>query len=134
MRSSVATVQVICRDLTELFFWWIGYTQTINLLNYSSVAIPVTKADQQLDPIDSSYTPLNKDDELNWDACRFSHSMVKEITAMYARLTFLTPLDDPEIYHGGPVGVQVVARKFEEEKALAIAGVVLATLAANSPT
>jgi Asp-tRNA(Asn)/Glu-tRNA(Gln) amidotransferase A subunit family amidase len=36
--------------------------------------------------------------------------------------------DDPEIYHGAPVGVQLVARKFEEEKILAIAGIVTSAL------
>ena len=33
-------------------------------------------------------------------------------------------IDDPEIYDGGPVGVQIVARKFEEEKVLAIGKIV----------
>ncbi len=36
--------------------------------------------------------------------------------------------DDPEIYYGGPVGVQLVARKFEEEKIWAIAKIVVAAL------
>jgi Asp-tRNA(Asn)/Glu-tRNA(Gln) amidotransferase A subunit family amidase len=36
--------------------------------------------------------------------------------------------DDPEIYHGAPVGVQLVARKFEEEKIPAIAGIVTSAL------
>lgn len=36
--------------------------------------------------------------------------------------------DDPAIYHGGPVGVQLVARKFEEEKIWAIAKIVVAVL------
>jgi len=45
------------------------------------------------------------------------------------RLEILTnKLDEPDIYHGAPVGVQVVARKFEEEKALAIAEVVQAAI------
>ena len=33
-------------------------------------------------------------------------------------------VDDADIYHGGPVGVQIVARKFEEEKVLAIGKIV----------
>jgi amidase len=37
-------------------------------------------------------------------------------------------VDDPEIYDGGPVGLQIVARKFEEEKILAIAKIVCAAL------
>ena len=36
--------------------------------------------------------------------------------------------DDPDIYHGGPVGVQLVARKFEEEKIWAIVKIVVAAL------
>jgi Asp-tRNA(Asn)/Glu-tRNA(Gln) amidotransferase A subunit family amidase len=33
-------------------------------------------------------------------------------------------LDDPEIYDGAPVGVQIVARKYEEEKIWAIGKIV----------
>lgn len=36
----------------------------------------------------------------------------------------MVPTDDPEIYDGGPVGVQIVARKFEEEKILAIGKII----------
>ena len=37
-------------------------------------------------------------------------------------------VDYPDIYDGAPVGVQLVARKFEEEKIWAIAKVVCAAL------
>jgi amidase len=30
-------------------------------------------------------------------------------------------IDDPEIYHGAPVAVQLVGRRFQEEKMLALA-------------
>lgn len=88
-----------------------GYCQAINVLNYSSAVIPVTKAEKHLDAgsgsgLSSSYEPLSPIDKLNWDAY------------------------DAEKYHGGPVGVQVVARKFEEEKVLAIAGIVAEELRA----
>ncbi|KAI1452458.1 amidase [Annulohypoxylon moriforme] len=82
----------------------IDYTESLNLLNYSVTVIPVTKADKVRDPFDKSYRPLNKKDEKNWKAY------------------------DPEIYHGGPVGVQIVARKFEEEKVWAISKIVCAAL------
>ena len=36
--------------------------------------------------------------------------------------------DDPEIYDGAPVGLQIMGRKFEEEKILAITQVVYAAL------
>ncbi|SPQ25315.1 e2c75827-595e-449a-97b6-d64331a02715 [Thermothielavioides terrestris] len=82
----------------------VHYTEAINLLNYSAAVIPVTKADKSLDAFDSSYQPLNPVDKLNWESY------------------------DPELYHGAPVGVQLVARKFEEEKILAIADIVTAAL------
>ena len=39
--------------------------------------------------------------------------------------------DDPEIYDGAPVGLQLVARKHEEEKVWAIAKIVDAALRAR---
>ncbi|OTB07283.1 hypothetical protein M426DRAFT_318298 [Hypoxylon sp. CI-4A] len=85
-------------------YYHIDYTESMNLTDYSSVVIPVTKADKLLDPFDQSYRPLNPKDEKNWKAY------------------------DPEAYDGGPVGVQIVARKFEEEKAWAIAKIIHAAL------
>ncbi|KAI1762701.1 amidase signature domain-containing protein [Hypoxylon sp. FL1150] len=85
-------------------YYHTAYTEVLNLLNYSVVVIPITKADKNIDTFDHSYTPLNDIDEKNWKAY------------------------DPEIYHGGPVGLQIVGRKFEEEKVLAIAKIVCAAL------
>ena len=44
-----------------------------------------------------------------------------------AGLTFYAT-DDPEAYDGAPVGLQIVARKYEEEKVWAIARIVDAVL------
>lgn len=47
------------------------------------------------------------------------------------RNTYLSTLpyaDDPETYDGAPVGIQIVARKYEEEKAWAIGKIVHAAL------
>ncbi|KAK3949451.1 amidase signature domain-containing protein, partial [Pseudoneurospora amorphoporcata] len=85
-------------------YYHLGYTEVLNLLNYSAAVIPVTKADRGVDGIDETYRPLNEVDRANWESY------------------------DPEIYHGAPVGVQIVARKFEEEKVLAIAKLVHAAL------
>lgn len=32
--------------------------------------------------------------------------------------------DDPELFHGSPVGLQVMCRRLEEETALGLAGIV----------
>ncbi|KAI1430788.1 amidase signature domain-containing protein [Xylaria sp. CBS 124048] len=82
----------------------IGYSEAINLLNYSSLVIPVTKADKDIDVADASYQPSNEKDRMNWEAY------------------------DREIYDGAPVGIQLVARKFEEEKIIAIAKIVVAAM------
>ncbi|KAI1756099.1 amidase signature domain-containing protein [Xylaria castorea] len=85
-------------------YYHLGYTEVLNLLNYSVVVIPVTKADKHIDTIDNSYQPFSGLDRQNWEAY------------------------DPEIYDGGPVGLQIVGRKFEEEKILSIAKIVVSAI------
>jgi len=91
-------------------------------LNYSVVVIPVAKADKNIDLFDDSYEPLNATDKLNWEACR-SH-----LRSVFTATQVTFNADDPEIYDGAPIGVQLVARKFEEEKIWAIAKIVYASL------
>ncbi|KAJ8122896.1 hypothetical protein ONZ43_g1025 [Nemania bipapillata] len=81
-----------------------SYTELINLLNYSVIVIPVTKADKLVDTVDSSYEPSSSFDKKNWEAY------------------------DPVVYDGGPVGLQIVGRKFEEEKVLSIAKIVVSAM------
>jgi len=81
-------------------FYHTAYTEVINLMDYSAIVLPVTKADKTIDKVDPTYKPLSEEDKLNWDAY------------------------DPEIYDGAPVGIQIVARKFEEEKIWAIGKIV----------
>ncbi|KAI0384934.1 amidase signature domain-containing protein [Hypomontagnella monticulosa] len=85
-------------------YYHTAYTEVINLMNYSVTVIPVTRADKDIDVVDETYQPSNELDKQNWEAY------------------------DPEIYDGGPVGLQLVARKFEEEKILTIAKIVLAAM------
>ncbi|KAF2263451.1 amidase [Lojkania enalia] len=81
-------------------YYHTAYTESINLLDYSAVVIPVTKADKSIDIADPNYTPLNDVDAKNWAAY------------------------DADIYDGAPVGVQLVARKYDEEKILAVGRIV----------
>lgn len=75
----------------------LGYTRLINLLGYSAVVVPITKANKAIDVVDQDYEPLNEEDRLVWEDY------------------------DPELFDGAPVALQIVCRKFEEEKALAVA-------------
>lgn len=52
--------------------WYhLGYTEVINLLNYSAAVIPVTKADRGVDGVDGTYRPVNEVDRANWESCEF---------------------------------------------------------------
>ncbi|VUC32421.1 unnamed protein product [Clonostachys rosea] len=81
-------------------FYAYNYTIVWNVLDYSAVTVPVTFADKNVDVAESYPRPLNDIDKFNWKAY------------------------DAEIYHGAPIGVQVVGRRHEEEKVLALGEVV----------
>jgi amidase len=78
-------------------FRYYGYASVINLLDFTSVVVPVTFADKNVDPKKEDYQPLSELDAT--------------VQAEY----------DPEAYHGAPVAVQVIGRRLSEERTLAIA-------------
>ncbi|CAG7965718.1 unnamed protein product [Penicillium salamii] len=78
-------------------FKYYGYASIFNLLDFSSVVIPVTFADKEKDLKMSDFKAMGDIDA--------------DVQAEY----------DPETYHGAPVGVQIVGRRLSEERILAIA-------------
>lgn len=78
-------------------FAYYGYTFVGNLLDFTSVVVPVTFADASVDAKKEAYEPLNELDG--------------KVQAEY----------DAEAYHGAPVAVQVIGKRLSEEKTLAIA-------------
>lgn len=78
-------------------FRYYGYASVINLLDFTSVVVPVTFADKSVDVKNTTFKALSELDEL--------------VQAEY----------DPEAYHGAPVAVQVIGRRLSEERTLAIA-------------
>jgi amidase len=80
-----------------LKYTYYGYSMFVNGLDYTSVVIPVTTVDKNIDLVDHSYQSLNEVD--------------KTIQSDY----------DPEIYDGAHVSVQLVGRRLQEEKMLALA-------------
>lgn len=80
----------------------VGYTGVWNILDFPGVTLPILKADRQLDSKDSNRRTHfhNPDDELLWQ--RYNADRV----------------------HGLPTSVQLVGRRLEEEKLLALAKVV----------
>lgn len=74
-----------------------GYSVWVNGLDYPSVVVPVTTADGKKDVYPDSFTPLNEQDKKVFDDY------------------------DAELYDGAHVSLQIVGRRYTEEKMLAIA-------------
>ncbi|KAF2713965.1 amidase [Pleomassaria siparia CBS 279.74] len=78
-------------------YGYYGYSTVVNVLDYTSVVLPVTNVNRKIDDADEGYSPLNEVD--------------KGVFESY----------DPEIFEGAHVSVQLVGRRLQEEKLLAIA-------------
>jgi amidase len=79
--------------------YW-NYTSQWNLLEYPGAVFPVTTVSPDLDAKDETYVPMNEQDKFNYD------------------------LYDPRRYVDAPVSLQVVTRRFEDEKCLAVLEVI----------
>lgn len=73
--------------------YW-GYTSQWNILDYPALVFPVTKVDPAVDRIDERYKPRNERDEYN-------HQLWQS---------------GPGKYIGAPVSLQLVGRRYEDEK------------------
>jgi amidase len=80
-----------------LGFKYYGFSAWVNALDYTSVVVPVTLADKSVDKYEEGYSPISEAD--------------RQVFEDY----------DADIYDGAHVGVQIVGRRFQEEKMLAIA-------------
>ncbi|KAF7946032.1 uncharacterized protein EAE97_005070 [Botrytis byssoidea] len=78
-------------------FVYYGFTNVINLLDFTSVVVPVLFADKRVDRKKEGYEGLSEVDGV--------------VQGEY----------DPEAYHGAPVAVQIVGRKLTEERIMEIA-------------
>lgn len=76
--------------------YW-NYTSQWNLLEYPAIAFPVTQVDAELDVRDQTYVPQNELD-------RFNHELYT----------------GPERYKDAPVSLQLVTRRYEDEKCIAV--------------
>jgi len=81
-----------------------SYSVWVNVLDYSSAIIPVTKVDKNVDKAYTDFKPVSEIDE--------------KTQATY----------DAEIYDGAHVSLQIVCRRLEEEKVLAISEYVHQTI------
>ncbi|OCL11098.1 amidase signature enzyme, partial [Glonium stellatum] len=73
--------------------YW-GYTAVWNLLDYPAVVFPVSRVDVEVDGVEAGYVPRSRVDRENFE----SYS--------------------PEKYAGAPISLQLVGRRYEDEKLL----------------
>ena len=90
--------------------YW-GYTAVWNLLDYPAAVFPVDKVDNSVDLKYERKDYMTGMDEQEWEKCKYFPS---------PGCWLLILSDHPESSHGLPVGLQVVGRRFEDEKVLAI--------------
>jgi amidase len=83
-------------------FKYVGYTGVYNVVDYSAVSFPSGIA------VDKSVDTLPAEYKAHSDFCQAAHDSY-----------------DAEAVHGMPVSLQLVAQRLEEEKVLAMTGVVM---------
>lgn len=77
---------------------WTGYTKLFNFLDYTALTFPAGVADGiDIGRAKPEHSPRNPIDAANWD------------------------LYDPAAMCGLPIGLQIVGRRFDEEKVLGVA-------------
>ncbi|KAI9672939.1 MAG: Acetamidase [Caeruleum heppii] len=105
----IAPVAPFAAALPEKYGYY-GYTTFVNLLDYTSCVIPVTHVDKELDIVDPEYQFLNSQDKSVWESY------------------------DPDVYDGTPVAIQVIGRRLQEEKVLALSELLTDALSARGGT
>ncbi|PYH40789.1 putative general amidase GmdA [Aspergillus saccharolyticus JOP 1030-1] len=89
-----------------------SYTEFVNVLDYPSAVVPVTRADRTLDAKGSADGFVSELDKQIQAECKSR--------AGKSGPPSLTMVDDCNVSHGAPVGLQVIGRRLEEEKVLAL--------------
>lgn len=52
-------------------YHYVTYSTIINVLDYASVAFPVTYVDKNVDVVNADYTPANTDDQQVFESCKY---------------------------------------------------------------
>ncbi|RMY56381.1 hypothetical protein D0865_03685 [Hortaea werneckii] len=78
-------------------YTYYGYSVWVNVLDYTSVVVPVTKVDKGVDPSMQGFKPVSEVDKVTMETY------------------------DPEVYNGAHVSVQLVGRRLQEEKMIGVA-------------
>lgn len=91
--------------------YW-NYTSQWNLLDYPSLVFPTGLFCGPEDKVEADYTPRNEQDAYNHSLCKL-HKVCDVIIE-----TWLTIPDDPSKYADAPISLQLVGRRYEDEKVI----------------
>lgn len=96
------------------------YTTMCNTLDLTTSVFPVTTADRNLDPPTPPHAFYNHEDEAIYKLCMsFTAFHVRSHETHHEAIA-----DDPELFHGLPVCLQLIGRTWEEEGVIAMTEVV----------
>lgn len=92
--------------------YW-GYTAQWNLLDYPALVFPTGLHCSSIDEKDGSYQPRNEKD-------RYNHELCKCFTSLSRAMRYFAKdmKDDPKEYIDAPVSLQLVGRRYEDEKVI----------------
>jgi amidase len=94
--------------------YW-GYTSQWNLLDYPAAVFPTGLKCGTGDVVDRDYVPRNEHDRYNHELCK---SCSREGMAKTSLLTSIARADDPKRYVDAPISLQLVGRRYEDEKVI----------------
>lgn len=97
-------------------YTYYGYSTWVNVLDYTSVVVPVTIVDKTIDKKIEGFKAVSETDQKTQDTCK---PMI--VCTSYSNSNNYCSLDDPDIYDGAHVSVQLVGRRLQEEKMIALA-------------
>jgi amidase len=109
-----------CAPPLDCARYW-GYTSQWNLLDYPAAVFPTGLKCGPEDLADREYVPRNEQDRYNHELCKFSSSERgggRDFVVQVTSLTFLACADDPERYIDAPISLQLVGRRYEDEKVI----------------
>jgi amidase len=101
-------------------FKYYGYASAINVLDFTSVVVPVTFADKGVDKVNEGFAPIGEMDKVVQGECKFI-SFFSTFHESIVSCEANDGIDDPQAYHGAPVAVQIIGRRLTEERVMAIA-------------
>jgi amidase len=101
--------------------YW-GYTSQWNLLDYPALVFPVSRVDKKRDVWPDGWEELSELDADNHLLCKTKFRLVLRslISAWEGEELTNESTDNPADFHDLPIALQLVGRRFEDEKVLAV--------------